>query len=185
MKQLLLGIFALGAAALTPMSAQAAVNVAQKDTAITALKTDSANNRHGYGNRHHGYGRGHSGYRQVHYRPQYRTQYRQPYYRHNGWNNNWRQDRRYDWRGHRSRYQNYYRAAPYYAPHGYSNRSNFSIGISIGQPYYQPNYYVSNPGYYRLPDHYGSYRWVRYNNDVLLIDTRSGQIVDMERDFYW
>jgi Ni/Co efflux regulator RcnB len=180
MKHLLLGIFALGAASLAPMAAQAAVGVAQKEAAKTevsqtALAADTANNRHGYNRHHRGYGH-HNGYRQ---------QYRQPYYRNDGWNRNWHNDRRYDWRGHRSRYQNYYRAAPYYAPYGYSNRSNFSIGVSIGQPYYQPNYYVSNPSYYRLPEHYGSYRWVRHYNDVMLIDTRNGYVVDMVRDFYY
>ncbi len=186
MKHLVLGILALGAASFTPMSAQAAIGVAQHDTAQTVLSVDQANNRHGYGNRHHGYGHGRQVYRQTyrptHYRP---SQYRQVRYQNQCWNSNWHHDRRYDWRSHRSRYQNHYRAAPYYAPRGYSNRSNFSIGVSIGQPYYQPNYYVSNPGYYRLPDHYGSYRWVRHYNDVMLIDTRSGYVVDMVRDFYW
>jgi Ni/Co efflux regulator RcnB len=195
MKHLLLGILALGAASLTPMAAQAAVGVAQKEAVKTevtqtALSTDTANNRHGYSRHHRGYGH-HNGYRHQVYRHNgyrhqgYRQQYRQPHYRNSGWNNNWHNDRRYDWRGHRARYQNYYRPGPYYAPYGYSNRSNFSIGVSIGQPYYQPNYYVNNPGYYRLPDHYGSYRWVRHYNDVMLIDTRNGYVVDMVRDFYY
>ena len=32
---------------------------------------------------------------------------------------------------------------------------------------------------------HGPYRWVRYYNDALLVDIRSGQVVDVEYDIFW
>jgi hypothetical protein len=36
-----------------------------------------------------------------------------------------------------------------------------------------------------LPASYDSYRWVRYYDDVILVDMRSGRIVDIIYDFFW
>jgi hypothetical protein len=36
-----------------------------------------------------------------------------------------------------------------------------------------------------LPPAYGPYRWVRYYDDVLLVDIRSGYVVDMINNFFW
>ena len=41
-----------------------------------------------------------------------------------------------------------------------------------------------DPWYYRLPPAYDDYRWVRYFDDVMLIDLRSGEIVDIIYDFF-
>ena len=32
---------------------------------------------------------------------------------------------------------------------------------------------------------YGPYRWVRYYDDVLLVDVYSGEVVDVIYDFFW
>jgi hypothetical protein len=101
------------------------------------------------------------------------------------WNNGWRNDRRYDWRGHRDRYQNNYRPGRYYAPQYGRGYGRISIGFTIGSPYYSSRYWISNPDYYRLPPAYGSYRWVRYYDDVLLIDIRNGYVVDKIDNFFW
>ena len=47
------------------------------------------------------------------------------------------------------------------------------------------NYWINDPFYYRLPEVWGPYRWVRYYNDALLVDVRSGQVVDVEYDIFW
>ena len=101
------------------------------------------------------------------------------------WSNNWRNDSRYDWRGHRQRYSNYYRPGRYYSPYRGHNYSRISIGFSLGSGYYGSRYWINDPWYYRLPPAYGSYRWVRYYDDVLLVDLRSGRVVDVIRDFFW
>ena len=40
------------------------------------------------------------------------------------------------------------------------------------------DYWIGDPYSYRLPEAYGPYRWVRYYNDALLVDLRSGFVVD-------
>lgn len=101
------------------------------------------------------------------------------------WDRDWRSDRRYDWRGHRERYRSYYRPGRYYAPYRDYRYRRFSIGIHIGAPFYSSRYWIADPWYYRLPPAYGPYRWVRYYDDVLLIDTRRGYVVDVIYDFFW
>jgi len=100
------------------------------------------------------------------------------------WDRSWRNDTRYDWSNYRSRYRDHYRLGRYYDPFG-SGYRRFSIGIQIGQPFYSQRYWISDPWQYRLPQAGPGYQWVRYYNDVLLIDTWSGEVVDVIYDFFW
>jgi hypothetical protein len=100
------------------------------------------------------------------------------------WDRNWRQDRRYDWYGYRNRYRNEFRVGRYYDPYGWSYR-RFSIGIRIGSSFFGSRYRILDPWQYRLPQPYPGYAWVRYYNDVLLVDTWSGEVVDVIYDFFW
>ncbi|MDP1906696.1 MAG: RcnB family protein, partial [Hyphomicrobium sp.] len=102
----------------------------------------------------------------------------------NRWSNHWRNDRRYDWRSHRDRNRSIFRIGFYYDPFGYSYR-RFGIGSFLYSNYYQSNYWINDPWQYRLPPAYGAYRWVRYHNDALLIDTYSGEVVDVIYGFFW
>lgn len=101
------------------------------------------------------------------------------------WSNNWRNDRRYDWRGHRQRYGDYYRPGRYYSPYRGRHYNRISIGFSLGSAYYGSRYWINDPWQYRLPAAYGSYRWVRYYDDVLLVDLRNGRVVDVIQNFFW
>jgi len=101
------------------------------------------------------------------------------------WTNNWRNDRRYDWRSHRQNNSSYYRPGRYYAPYRGHSYSRISIGFSLGSGYYGSRYWINDPWEYRLPAAYGTYRWVRYYDDVLLVDIRNGRVVDVIRDFFW
>jgi hypothetical protein len=101
------------------------------------------------------------------------------------WTNNWRNDRRYDWRSYRQSNSNYYRPGRYYSPYRGHNYSRISIGFSLGSGYYGSRYWINDPWEYRLPAAYGTYRWVRYYDDVLLVDIRNGRVVDVIRDFFW
>lgn len=102
------------------------------------------------------------------------------------WNRDWRSNHRYDWRDYRTRNRHIYRLPRYYAPRGYDyGYHRFSIGLTIGSILYQDQYWINDPGYYRLPPAYGPYRWVRYYNDALLVDIRSGMVVDVIYDIFW
>jgi Nickel/cobalt transporter regulator len=101
------------------------------------------------------------------------------------WSHSWRNDRRYDWRGHRDRYRSYYSPGRYYAPYRGHSYRRFGIGITIGSGFYGSRYWINDPWYYRLPAAHGPYRWVRYYDDVLLIDIRNGRVVDVINNFFW
>ncbi|QDK32389.1 hypothetical protein DM450_06240 [Sphingomonas sp. IC081] len=51
--------------------------------------------------------------------------------------------------------------------------------------FYGSSYWLDDPWMYRLPPVYGPYRWVRYYDDVLLVDTYTGEVVDVIYDFFW
>lgn len=100
------------------------------------------------------------------------------------WSGGWRNDSRYDWQRHRHSHRSKFRIGFYFDPFGYGYR-RYSIGSSIWPNYYQSRYYINDPWQYRLPPAYGPYRWVRYHNDALLIDTWTGQVVDVIYGFFW
>lgn len=102
------------------------------------------------------------------------------------WNRGWRGDQRYNWQDWRLRNRGIFRQPRYYAPYGWGyGYRRFSIGISLNAALFGRDYWIDDPFYYRLPPAYGSYRWVRYYNDVLLVDTRDGQVVDVIYDFFY
>jgi len=102
------------------------------------------------------------------------------------WSRNWRGDSRYNWRDRRAHDRNRYRLPRYYAPRGYSYGYNrFSIGFTLGSLLFSQQYWLNDPFYYGLPPAYGEYRWVRYYNDALLVDIRTGMVVDVEYDIFW
>jgi hypothetical protein len=101
------------------------------------------------------------------------------------WDQGWRNDRRYDWREHRERYGSYYRPGRYYAPYRSDRYRRLNIGIHIGAPFYSSRYWIADPWRYRLPPAQGPYRWVRYYDDVLLVDVRRGYVVDVINNFFW
>ena len=101
------------------------------------------------------------------------------------WNRDWRRDNRYDWQSWRYRNRNIFRGSGYYAPFRNHRYSRFSIGLFLGQPFYDQRYWIGDPWQYRLPPAPPGTRWVRYYNDVLLVDTWDGQVLDVIYDFFW
>lgn len=107
-------------------------------------------------------------------------------YNHRDWDRDWRRDRRYDWRGYRNEFRDRYRVPRYYSPYGYNYRyQRFGIGIYLNSLFYGSRYWLSDPWEYRLPAAPYGCRWVRYYDDVLLVDVRSGYVVDVIYDFFW
>lgn len=112
----------------------------------------------------------------------WRNSYRGDYRR---WSNDWRRDNRYNWNHYRSVNRGIYRMPRYYSPYRGYNYSRLSIGIFLNSGFYGQNYWINDPWAYRLPPAYGPYRWVRYWDDVLLVDVYSGEVVDVIHDFFW
>lgn len=109
--------------------------------------------------------------------------YRRP--SNNGWHNGWRNDRRYNWQGYRNQYRDRYRMPTYYSPYRGRGYSRLSIGISLGSGYYGSRYWINDPYQYRLPPAPYGARWVRYYNDVVLVDMRRGRVIDVIHNFFW
>ena len=100
------------------------------------------------------------------------------------WSHNWRGDNRYDWRGYRDQNRDLFHIGRYYAPYRGYSYSRLGIGFSLDPVFWGSSYWIYDPWQYRLPAAYGPYHWVRYYGDVLLIDTRNGQVVDAIYDFF-
>lgn len=100
------------------------------------------------------------------------------------WRRDWRSDRRHDWRDHRRRHRSLFHFGFYYDPFGWNYRP-YSIGWRLWPSYYQSSYWLQDPGMYRLPYAPPGYRWIRYYDDALLVDTWDGTVVDVIRDFFW
>jgi Ni/Co efflux regulator RcnB len=99
---------------------------------------------------------------------------------------NWRQDRRYDWRGYRDTNRNQFHIGRYVAPRGWGyGYRRYSIGAVLPSLLWGSSFWLDDPYDYRLPPAYAPYRWVRYYDDVLLIDTRTGRVVDSIPGFFW
>jgi Ni/Co efflux regulator RcnB len=90
----------------------------------------------------------------------------------------YREDRR-DWRDdHRGRYE----GGRWNAPFAYHR---WNHGARMGHGYYAPRYYINDYGRYRLrAPAYGA-RWVRHYDDVLLINIRTGRVLDVRYNFFW
>lgn len=101
------------------------------------------------------------------------------------WSNDWRRDNRYNWSSYRHANRNHYRMPRYYAPYRGYNYSRLSIGFFLNSGFYGNSYWINDPWSYRLPPAYSGYRWVRYYDDVLLVDTYSGEVVDVIYSFFW
>ncbi|WP_166039783.1 RcnB family protein [Sphingosinicella sp. YJ22] len=102
------------------------------------------------------------------------------------WRRDWRNDRRYDWGRYRNQNRFVFRLNPYYSPYGYGyGYRRFGIGSVLDSLLFGRNYWVSDPWQYRLPPAPPGYQWVRYYNDVILVDTWNGRVVDVIYDFFW
>lgn len=103
-----------------------------------------------------------------------------------GWNRDWRRDNRYNYNYYRIQNRNIYHLPRYYAPPGWGyGYRRFSIGFTLNSFLYDQDYWIDDADYYRLPPAYGPYRWVRYYNDALLVDIRTGYVVDTVYDIFW
>lgn len=100
------------------------------------------------------------------------------------WRREWRRDRRYDWRRHRDRHWDRFNVGIYIDPFGWNYR-RWNVGWRLPSRHLASRYWINDPWHYRLPPTYGPYRWVRYWDDALLVDLRTGRVVDVIHNFFW
>lgn len=100
------------------------------------------------------------------------------------WNTGWRHDHRYDWRSWRNRHRSLFRIGVYYDPFGWSYRP-YQIGWRLWPGYYGSRYRIHDPYQYRLPYAPAGTVWVRYWDDALLVDTWTGEVIDVIHNFFW
>lgn len=96
-----------------------------------------------------------------------------------------RRDRREDWRDYRRAHPEVYRGAAYVGPVRGWRYQPVTVGYRFQPAFYGQRYWV-DPTRYRLPaPRYGYQRWVRYGNDVVLVNTRSGRAVTVYNSFFY
>ena len=112
----------------------------------------------------------------------------------NGDRNAWNGDRnggrgvnRGDWNGRTWQGQNYRRAysaqrrfnaGSYYRPSGWYYR-RWSYGQILPYLFYSQNYWLNDYGYYGLSYPPPGCEWVRYGDDAILVDTDTGEIIQV------
>lgn len=93
-----------------------------------------------------------------------------------------RREYRDDWRDYRSRHPDHYRGAAWVGPRGYRWHP-VAAGHRFDPVFYDRRYWI-DPYRYHLRPVIGHQRWVRYGRDVVLIDTRSGRVIEVNRRFF-
>lgn len=89
-----------------------------------------------------------------------------------------------DWRDYRQSHRRAFTRPAYVAPRGYRYRP-VSIGATLNRLFWGSNYRIGNYAAYRLP-YPGRHRmYVRYGNDVLLINARNGRVIQVYKGFFY
>ena len=95
-----------------------------------------------------------------------------------------RREARGDWRDYRRSNGNAFRRGAYRGPQGYRYRP-VSVGYQFQPSYYSRPYWIDYRTYRLAAPRYGYQRWVRYGNDVVLVDTRSGRVAQVYNRFFY
>jgi Ni/Co efflux regulator RcnB len=95
-----------------------------------------------------------------------------------------RRELREDWRDYRRDHRAVYTLPRYYAPRGHVYRP-VRVGIALNPAFYGQRYWIADPYRYRLPRPGYNQRWIRYGNDVLLINARSGRVIQVINGFFY
>jgi Ni/Co efflux regulator RcnB len=74
----------------------------------------------------------------------------------------------------------------YVAPYRNWNYRRVNTGFQLRPVFYSPRYYISDYGHYRLPPpRHHWLRWIRYGDDLLLVNIRNGRVMDVVHYRYW
>jgi len=74
----------------------------------------------------------------------------------------------------------------YVAPYRNWRYNRVNVGFQLRPVFYSPRYYITDYGQYRLPPPRHHWRrWVRYGDDLLLVNIRTGRVLDVVHYRYW
>jgi Ni/Co efflux regulator RcnB len=94
-----------------------------------------------------------------------------------------RRDLRRDRRDYRQD-RHHFRSA-YVAPYRNWSYRPVTIGYRLQPAFYGSRYYISDYGMYHLRTPGRWQRWVRYGDDLLLVNIRTGRVLDVIHYRYW
>lgn len=95
-----------------------------------------------------------------------------------------RQEYREDWRDYRRTNRDAFRGPAYVGPRGWRYRPVVE-GYRLQPGFYGQRYWVADPYRYRLPAAVRGTRWIRYGNDVLLVNVRTGRVNTVYNGFFF
>lgn len=77
------------------------------------------------------------------------------------------------------------RHARYVAPYrGWTYRP-VRIGFQLQPHFFSSRYLIAHPGHYRLAHPGFSRRWIRYGDDLLLVNVRNGRVIQVVPNYFW
>jgi Ni/Co efflux regulator RcnB len=93
-----------------------------------------------------------------------------------------RAERNYSYDRHNGRHHS---RVAYVAPYSSWSYRPVTVGYRLRPVFYSPRYYISDYGYYglRVPPPWE--RWIRYGNDLLLVNLRTGRVLQVIHYRYW
>ncbi len=95
-----------------------------------------------------------------------------------------RQEYREDWRDYRRNHREAFKRPAYAGPRGYRYRP-VTVGYRFQPAYYGSRYVIADPYRFRLPRPSSHQRWVRYGNDAVLVNVRTGRVIEVHNGFFW
>ena len=76
------------------------------------------------------------------------------------------------------------RRSQYVAPYRGWRYSAVRPGYQLRSGFYGSRYHIANPGQYRLRPATRNQRWIRYGNDLLLVNVRNGRVLQVVSNRY-
>jgi Ni/Co efflux regulator RcnB len=96
-----------------------------------------------------------------------------------------RRDLRRDRRELRGDRRDVRRHSRYIAPYHNWNYRPVTVGFRLQPAFYGSRYYISDYGMYHLRAPGRWQRWIRYGDDLLLVNVRTGRVLDVIHYRYW
>jgi Ni/Co efflux regulator RcnB len=73
----------------------------------------------------------------------------------------------------------------YAAPYRSWSYSPVRVGFQLRPVFYSPRYYIGDPYRFGLRPVGAFQRWVRYGDDLLLVNVRTGRVLQVVHNYYW